>query len=731
MRTGWILLLTGAALAAPEVVTPATPGYRITLWRDGDPARAEVIEGSPTGGAAHAQATVQVLTDRRPDGETAWNLEVKPAAGYGVYEIEFPILALSPIAGGADRLIVPYQHGSVIPDPAHQKDVLHGTRPRSKRTVWYGIYGSKYQGMQLVLFDGGRRGVMIWTPDPDLNMKDFEVSRGPTDGTLTASVHHFPIPSGRPGTGWRSPYPVLVTPYDQGWFDAVQRYRAWALRRPWCAAGPVVSRLRRGELPDWYARNALWLSCIDQTNIPILEALLKLFPTAEAGVFLTQWQHHAFDAKLPEYFPPKDEAGYRRVIALQRDRLHIYPYMNVSLCDVDFEPTRSRYASALCGEPPESLGWQRYFEYWGISRDKTEELRSALRRAWRGPVDEALLARIGSDWFGGYGYERARYQKELRQGWGGDEKIIDQVQVKNSFLPFCRAAALWQDTFVAMARRNLEEYGTDGQYLDQLAYGGLYVCWSDQHGHPPGFGPYPFTGTRRIAERILDGHPDKLLFGETVFEGYLDLVPDGYSISPAFYNEPVFPLFSAVYQGYGSLHEWPIFPGALSDPPSFHAALAAAVHLGFKIGSFSTMTTWMELLKPEHAAARGILTDLVDLKVRTTEVFQYGRRLADPVLDSPTLSVTWPHDKTGTRISTHQVPAVQASCWESLTAPRRRALIVSNSGPAPARVKVAADLPAGARLTDLAGVVLSYDPSAALDLPPLSWRALLSEPLEG
>jgi len=160
-------LLAALVLSTPSAVQPApiidSDGmlYRVTLWRDGDARRSVTIEGR----ASDLEATfpeARVVVTREVDGvDTRWLIDVTPSAGYGVYEVEFPLLVLKPISGASDRLLVPYEYGQVIADPFAQPDAQHGVRPRYKRAIWYGIYGSKYQTMQTILYGGGRRGAMI------------------------------------------------------------------------------------------------------------------------------------------------------------------------------------------------------------------------------------------------------------------------------------------------------------------------------------------------------------------------------------------------------------------------------------------------------------------------------------------------------------------------------------------------------------------------------------------
>jgi hypothetical protein len=218
------------------------------------------------------------------------------------------------------------------------------------------------------------------------------------------------------------------------------------------------------------------------------------------------------------------------------------------------------------------------------------------------------------------------------------------------------------------------------------------------------------------------------LFAECLQEGYVDVVQESYCRSPAFYRYKVFPLFSAVYQGYTSLHEWPVFAPSLADVKDFASAMAVSIHLGHKVGAFTTMTTQMALLEPKHGPALEYLKGLVAMKLATMDVFAYGERLRDVVVTgSPKHTVRWFHNKPGSKFSDHTVPVVEASAWASLVDPEKKLLVLSNSSAVDRRVRVRCpDIAPGAALTDLQGRTFIYKPDVLIDVKAFSWRALLT-----
>ncbi|MBT4818151.1 MAG: hypothetical protein HN742_30120 [Lentisphaerae bacterium] len=726
--------------------------YRVTLWQGGDHLKNVVVAGGEAeldgnGCRAHAEARVQVRIDRtRPDG-THWTIDVQPSEGFGVYEVEFPLLVLNPISGPEhDRLTVPYQFGEVIRDPFSKQHRDTGGRPRLKDAIWFGTYGSKMQAMQTIMYDNGDQGIMVWTPDPAGYVKDYEVSRDTSEAYngpgVRCSVHHFPGDTGRPGVGFTSPYPVITTEYTGGWYGAAQVYRKWAVEQRWCAKGTIPERVARGELPDWQMKNALWLGAQD-VHFDHLRAWHELFPEVEIGVFLTWWPSwRTFGTDLQRYFPPNKPEAYSKLLSLQDNhRIHVFPYTNVGLYDMHAKWDWEKLRGSLIEAPPPAAVvrpdqadrlpyMQKVEEYWSTDQEKTDEIRSQIRAAWDGPVDEAILAKIASDWFVAYTYAKKKYISDLRTHWGKDETTIDALRVLYLFRPLCRDDKVWRDYYLTrLLGRNITEYGVHGSYLDTYNYGGVWICWSDAHGHPRGFGTHHLQGSWELADELRRRHPDHTVFTETIHEFSIDVVQDAYCLVPAFTKHELVPLWAAVYQGYTSLHEWRIYAKAVENLNNFAAAMAIAVHGGHKIGAFGTMTTQTALLDPKHKHwGLDYMQRLVRMKVQTMDVFAYGRRLRDPdVVNSPYHEITWFLNKPGTKTRDVIRPVIEASCWQSHSAPKRKLLLLSNSGDKSFPVTVeAADIPAGTKLTDLEGNSVIYAPDTPVAVSAFSYRALMA-----
>ncbi|MCF6175480.1 MAG: DUF6259 domain-containing protein [Victivallaceae bacterium] len=721
--------------------------YRITLWENGDYRQKKIIIGTKAelageGSKNYPECKVSYTITDKPDG-THYKINVEAKAPYGVYEVEYPLMRIYPISGSKyDRLLVPNQYGAVLENPFNRKERDNGGRPRLKKSVWYGVYGSKQQNMQMIIYENGRQGAMIWTQDNNGWIKDFEVSSDLPekykDNALRVAVHHFPTNTGQPGVGWKSPYPVVVTKFTQGWYNAVQIYKKWALRQKWCAKGTIIKRIERGELPKWYLNQPMWLTLVNYNMLYLLENYSRLLPNIDFGVFVTQWQRWPFDSHLPEYLPPKNPAGFKKVMAWQKKRMHIFPYMNASLVDTDYKLMDNKFKAAYIKDPISMAaikpinGWTTpsQVEYWGHNRIKATELKAELKKAWSGPIDETILAKINSDWMGLYWWQRERLVKKLRENWGGDTTVIDKIAIKRRLRPVCRSNAQWRDFWVdELASKLVKQYGSNGIYLDQLIVGGVYTCWSKKHQHQPGFGNYFLNGSHQLAAAIRQKNPQIVMKMECANEYLIDEVNDSFVVFPYIWRSRQYiPLFTTVYQGYVSLHEWYIMPPTLNDLNDFTATLAIPLHMGYKIGSFYTTTTHMELFKARNRPALDYLVKLIKMKQQTMDVFAYGEKLQEPeVVNSPYHQITYYKDKKGQKTFNAIRPVVESSLWRSYQDKNKTLLLLTNSGDQEQTLKVIADIKPGTKLTDLQGQSIVYSPEQPIKVDKFSFRALLTK----
>lgn len=711
-RWAALLLAAGAAAAAD----PSAGGYRVELWRAGAATGSVVLAGDAD--QDHAAAQVR-LRRSAAAADQRWELEVVPAPGYGVRWVEFPRLAVDlPADGGGARLVVPWQSGMSLGDLA-ARPLREALQPHyAGRHLWHGTYGTTSQTLQCLILEQDGRARMLWTPDAGMQIKDFVVDReaGAASLRLLLAVRHHPAQGGAVGTAWRSPYPVQLSTLDGGWPAAAERYRAWAWDQPWCAGGGLAARVRAGDLPEWYLRSPYWVVAVNHASLPMLRALRTLLPTAEPAVFLTQWQRHPFDQRNPDYFPPRDEAGHRRLMAAQAEGLHLYPYLNSQnidwLVDWSTDPARAFLAGVLAvPETPTPLPAEvaafhthvpNYRAYWGIDAERTEQVRAPLRAAWGSPRDPELVKRLLGPGFPDYRYRSDGTAERLLGAWGGDPKVIEAVVARRPFRPVCRAHPRWR-TYLADLVAAGAGYGAHGAYLDETTLPTLNACWAADHGHPPGLGEGPIAATRGMVAAVRARNPGTALAGEAIGEWSVGSCEDLHALHPKLSAHPgQLPLFQQVYHGHIALmgREMP----DTAPAGEFAHLLHRHMHLGFKPG-FERVESYIRLADPRcEPGVRQAFVNAVAALAGAMETVVLGQRLADPAWQGP--------------------PQAGVSAWRAL-AGGPAVYLLTNASEAPVTVRIGS-LPAGIRL-QRAGAVPA-DPAAGLVLAPWATEVWSASP---
>lgn len=178
-----------------------------------------------------------------PDADhVAFTITAHGSADLLIDKIEYPILTgIGSLHDQADSLLAhPQGTGFLFRDPldlfeagpVHRQGLRYSPYPE-------GFNGSSMQFMAYFAEDMG--GFMMRTPDPRGDMKWLNFYKGEA-GALECTFMHQSSDM-RPGGDLAVPYPVLIEPLTEGtWYEAADRYKAWALEQPWTAQGPLAAR---------------------------------------------------------------------------------------------------------------------------------------------------------------------------------------------------------------------------------------------------------------------------------------------------------------------------------------------------------------------------------------------------------------------------------------------------------------------------------------------------------
>jgi hypothetical protein len=112
-----------------------------------------------------------------------------------------------------------------------------------------GFGGSPMQMM--AYYREGVGGFYLAAEDFRLTDKDLNFYKTGGNGALAWEIAHFQWDA-RPGVGLTLDYPVTIAALTEGtWYEAAERYRAWATHQPWCARGTRLERVKRGDASRW------------------------------------------------------------------------------------------------------------------------------------------------------------------------------------------------------------------------------------------------------------------------------------------------------------------------------------------------------------------------------------------------------------------------------------------------------------------------------------------------
>jgi hypothetical protein len=398
------------------------------------------------------------------DGQIAWRIRVESGEPIVLEEVGFPVVALrAPLEGdgSADRLAAGLTKGGVFHQPSKWETgaTLYARQP-GELAAQFGCYYAPDAGLCTA------------TRDADGYPKALQFRR--TADGLQLAWRHMPFEQ-MPGA-FASAYDVVLTtfgPGDEGvpvdWRDGADIYRRWALAQPWCAA----TSAERADLPHWLKQGPAmvrftreWLAHPERIEAWLNDYWRPRFPGVPLIVAFWGWEK--VDSWIsPDYFPP---------FPSEQDLARCVEAVHAAGGRTFFWPSGYHWAETYGRKDDGSFEW-----------DDRERFR-------RVGLPHAVLKRDGTPWGWAPPWLRGGTNRSLCRG---DEWTRD-----------------WFDNIgVELARR-----GADMIQVDQVV-GGLPPaggeCFSTQHGHPPGGGPWDAEAfheqLRSLRRRCAQVNPDIVL----------------------------------------------------------------------------------------------------------------------------------------------------------------------------------------------------------------------------
>lgn len=308
-------------------------------------------------------------------------------------KIEYPILrGIGRLGHAAGAELAHSQGGGFL---FHNPYDLFETRPGPRHGLRYSPYPEGFSGsaMQFMAYYArGQGGFYLAAHDPTQAMKWLNFYKGES-GDLESSFI-YQSPDVRAGQGLRVPYPVVIGALLEGtWYEAADRYKAWATQQAWTAQGPLW---RRPNTCRWlleevgfatFGINAAhdrsaWLEWLHGlTGEPVFHVLGVNWPKAGADY------HDHFPGGRDDWFPAKFHASNLETIRQNGD--YWAPFEFDLLLDANGAEGQA-VKDALLALPNDKYSLDPYcFPFLCPATDYLPELHR-----WR---DEKLVSDYGAD----------------------------------------------------------------------------------------------------------------------------------------------------------------------------------------------------------------------------------------------------------------------------------------------------------------------------------------------
>jgi hypothetical protein len=283
-----------------------------------------------------------------PEGATSatFQVRVENPTTTSIDKIEYPILggiaALSQTA--TNRLLHSQGTGFLFENPHTLFDTTHDTAQiRAGRGLRYSPYPEGFNGspMQLMAYYAeGIGGFYLATHDATKGMKWLNFYKTEVGSLECTFMHQSPHVAA--GEGLSVPYPVVIGALFEGnWYEAAERYKAWATQQYWTAGGTLRERLQR--YPSFldkvgiatfgvnavYNRTA-WLDYFHQiAGTPVFHVLGVNWPKTVANY------QNGIPGKRDDYFPAR--FNVENLTTIQRNGDYWAPFE----FDILLDPTRA------------------------------------------------------------------------------------------------------------------------------------------------------------------------------------------------------------------------------------------------------------------------------------------------------------------------------------------------------------------------------------------------------
>jgi len=437
-----------------------------------------------------------------------WTIAVRNGTDYGVRTLEYPVVLAPPVLGETDDDDY-YIYGMM--GGARRRSPGRDRKMQERDFQWLPIQYPGVLTLQLEAYYDQDAGLYIATYDSAGNIKTFDLRF--TEHAFDLSVQH--MYNEQPGLSFELPYPTVLGVFRNDWYEMADLYKAWAHHQPWCAKKTI----ERDDLPDWLLEPRPWLCIISRGDyerlrgtvwsppaeypigrfwparkvVPMMRDYARIFGTPVV-TWMEGWEQHGTPAGPVDIFPPYEgeESFVRAMADLNADGNYAFMYL---------AGLHWTYKRAMVGYD----GWERF-------------------------AREGMPLVIRDD--------------------QGDIVKCEFVNAQKCFFNACIGSETIKQMYIENLMTLMDYHGVALQIDQQL---GMYthVCYSEDHGHPPGYGPWMteamFDFLTRLRKAIKDRNPNATFGYEAPCEIWLQHV-DVNMHRP--YMKGLFPIFDYIYHEY-------------------------------------------------------------------------------------------------------------------------------------------------------------------------------------
>ena len=453
---------------------------------------------------------------------STWRVSIDNGTSYGVRAIRFPVIVAPTVLGESvedDCFVSGIFGGTMTHRPGEDAPLVDRAEFRAKGgrdSGWMPVQYPGFISMQMQAYYDDLAGLYMAAYDDAGTVKRFGLTR--LEDGLDISIEHSY--DERAGLSFDLPYQTVLGVFHGDWYTAADIYKAWAEEQHWCARKIV----ERTDLPAWIIEPRPWMAIISRGNYARLRGILNQPPA--------EWP-------IGKFWPAK------KVVPLMREYADILNTPVVTWME----------------------GWEKIGAPGGPvdifpPLEGEETFRAAMAELYRdGNLPFMYLA--GFHWC----YKRPtvgyddweRFEKEGRSMAALDDRgelMISDISARTYgdgqkyFVSLCTGSEGTQKLFLDNFLR-LMDLGAVAVQMDQQLGFHAQVCYSDEHGHPPGYGPWMYDATldfvRQVRRATRERDPDAILGLEMPCEVWIQELDIAFHRP---YGVGRIPLYDYVYHEY-------------------------------------------------------------------------------------------------------------------------------------------------------------------------------------